>query len=104
MKEETGQSDKPAKYDKTDVLASIRRDAYEGGIKLEKLGDGYSVSYNDHSKKSTDGLTCEHSSSLSIVRRYGRPVKELVGGFNERGEYEVKLSFERVEDGGKSRE
>lgn len=82
-----------AKYSRK-VLTSIPSTISPESIKLTKLPDGYklSASYNE-SKKDERG-SIESSLMYQTEERYGVKVKDVKGGFNSEGVYEVNIDFE----------
>lgn len=77
------------------VYREITRDVPEDKVRIQKLDDGYSVSVDCRGSKEEDGMKAEFSSSYFSERHFPRRVRAVKGLFNDKGEYEVSIDFER---------
>lgn len=76
------------------ILTSIPSTAPQDSIKLTRLSDGYKLSASHSSSKKGERGSIESSFSYETEEHYGVGVKDIKGGFNSNGVYEVNINFE----------
>lgn len=77
------------------VYAEITKDIPEDKIEVQKLRDGYAVTVDYKESGERDGVQMQLSSSYFAEEHFHRRVKDVRGAFNERGEYEIGVDFEK---------
>jgi hypothetical protein len=82
-----------AKYSRK-ILTSIPSAIPPESIKLTKLPDGYKLSASHNESKKDEEGSAESLFIYETEEHYGASVKDIKGGFNSEGVYEVNIGFE----------
>lgn len=75
------------------VFSEITRDIPESEIALRPARDGYTVSVSHTTSADRDGVKSVSSYTYSFERHFGREIRDVKGGFNPDGKYEVTFTY-----------
>lgn len=75
------------------VFPEITKDIPESEIALRPVKDGYTISVSHTDNTDKDGIRSVSSYTYSFERHFGREIKDVKGGFNSSGQYEVTFHY-----------
>ncbi|KAI4292188.1 hypothetical protein PAPHI01_1462 [Pancytospora philotis] len=75
------------------VYEDIPMNIPEAAVKLDKLADGFKLSIIHTESSHKEGVKSEYCYKYAYMQRLGRPVRDVTGGFNSAGKYEVDIEY-----------
>lgn len=93
QKESSEKETAVARYSRK-VLTSIPSTVPQESIKLTRLPDGYKLTASHTNSKKGERGSIETSFAYDTEEHYGVGVKDIRGGFNDSGVYEININFE----------